>query len=59
MARTRKPASATESSEPRESATAPEAAEPETTTDYTRCGGHVLTDYGWVLEKPEEESDDE
>jgi hypothetical protein len=19
-------------------------------TDYTRCGGHVLTDHGWVLE---------
>jgi len=21
------------------------------TTDYTRAGGHVLTDFGWVLEE--------
>jgi len=27
------------------------APEAEQTTDYTRAGGHVLTDFGWVLEE--------
>jgi len=31
-------------------ATAPDAASALPTTDYTRAGGHVLTDYGWVPE---------
>lgn len=28
-----------------------ETVEQEQTTDYRRCGGHVLTDYGWVPER--------
>ena len=28
----------------------PDAASATPTTDYTRAGGHVLTDYGWVPE---------
>jgi len=27
-----------------------ESLEPETTTDYTRAGGHILTEQGWVPE---------
>ncbi len=28
-------------------------------SDATRCGGYVLTDQGWVLERPEvQEADD-
>lgn len=28
-----------------------ERVEQEQTTDYKRCGGHILTDFGWVPER--------
>ncbi|HEX7038676.1 MAG TPA: hypothetical protein VF202_01025 [Trueperaceae bacterium] len=50
---TRRPASTQDAGQPAavQEPPAVETVEQEQTTDYTRCGGHILTEYGWVPER--------